>query len=76
MLIKERIQELFIDLENPTLCFWINKIKIIMIITVAPKEGAKTEVKVYMCVCVCVCVCVYAKDCKEIQPVHPKGNQS
>ena len=45
-----------------------------MIITVAPKEGAKTEVKVYMCVCVCVCVCVYAKDCKEIQPVHPKGN--
>ena len=48
MLIKERIYELFIDLENATLCFWINKIKIIMIITVAPKEGAKTEVKVYI----------------------------
>ena len=78
MLIKERIYELFADLENVTLHFWINKIKIIMIITVVPKEGAKTEIKIciYICMYVCMYICMHAKDCKEIQSVHPKGNQS
>ena len=43
MLIKERIYELFVDFENVTLHFWINKIKIIMIITVLQRRGLKPK---------------------------------
>ena len=62
MLIKERIYELFVDFENVTLHFWINKDNYDNYSS--PKEGAKTKMKLY----------TYAKDCKEIQPVHPEGN--
>ena len=74
---------------TPLTLLWLGQMKLDAWKQKCVQSDSREAVYVCICICVCVCVCVcvlslpllwllqyYPLDCKEIQPVHPKGNQS